>query len=193
MINSQSSTKYCTTLSQSNSPKNFNNKLFKFVQIWIRALYTLFVWGKSIYLRTCGSSHITKKVEPANRKFAVSHLRQIRKSDKLIKSANLLICGTYLRTAHLLIPVVRFLVSGCLPKHHGSMDPWCQRGFDIGRVQSCVLRLPKYWPPSPPGECVLPRTKGGGVQTNSTVGEGGVGQYFGRRLTKDWPLTVLSL
>ncbi len=24
-----------------------------------------------------------------------------------------------------------------------------QRGFDIGRVQSCVLRIPKYWPPTP--------------------------------------------
>ncbi len=35
----------------------------------------------------------------------------------------------------------------------------------IYRVQSSVWRLPNYWPttPSPPSECVLPRTKGGDV------------------------------
>jgi hypothetical protein len=34
----------------------------------------------------------------------------------------------------------------------------------ICRVQSCVWRLPKYWPPtpSPPSECVLPPHQGGG-------------------------------
>jgi hypothetical protein len=37
-------------------------------------------------------------------------------------------------------------------------DPQHQRGFDIGRVQSCVLRFQNIDPPppSPPGECVLP-------------------------------------
>jgi hypothetical protein len=77
-----------------------------------------------------------------------------------------MICGTYLRTAHLWFQSYGF---SYLDAYQSTMDPWCQRGFDIGRVQSCVLRLPKYWPPSPPGECVLPRTKGGGVQTRRLV------------------------
>ncbi len=50
-----------------------------------------------------------------------------------------------------------------------------QRGFDIGRVQSCVLRLPKYWPPPPsiPGECVLPPHQRRGGHTRRA--ERGVG------------------
>jgi len=41
-----------------------------------------------------------------------------------------------------------------------------QRGFDVGRVQYCVMCLPKYWPPpppSPPGEFILhPQQRRGG-------------------------------
>ncbi len=49
-----------------------------------------------------------------------------------------------------------------------------QKGFDIGGVQICVLRLPKYWPPpSPPGECVLPPQQRRGVHTRRA--ERGVG------------------
>ncbi len=61
----------------------------------------------------------------------------------------------------------------------------------ICRVQSCVCHLPNYWPPtpSPPSDCVLPRTKGWGVLYTLARGWGG-GQYFGRRQTWDWPLTV---
>ncbi len=44
-------------------------------------------------------------------------------------------------------------------------NPFKQRGFDIGRVQSCVLRLPKYWPPgpTPPHTRRAERGWGGGV------------------------------
>jgi hypothetical protein len=48
----------------------------------------------------------------------------------------------------------------------------------ICRVQSCVWRLLKYWPPTPsppPSECVLPRTKGGGY---TLAGRGGGGGQF---------------
>jgi hypothetical protein len=55
----------------------------------------------------------------------------------------------------------------------------------IRRVQNCVWRLPKYWPPapSPPSECVLPPHQRRGVHTRRAVGGGGGagGQYFGRR------------
>jgi hypothetical protein len=44
-------------------------------------------------------------------------------------------------------------------------------------------------PPSPPGECVRPAFVAGGGHTRGA--ERGVGQYFGRRETKDWPLTVI--
>ncbi len=41
----------------------------------------------------------------------------------------------------------------------------------ICRVQSCVLRLPKYWPPppSPPSECVLLPHQRRGVHTRRAV------------------------
>ncbi len=44
------------------------------------------------------------------------------------------------------------------------------------RGRSYFSRLPKYWPPSPspPGESVLPRNKGGGY----TLGEGSGGSIF---------------
>jgi hypothetical protein len=47
--------------------------------------------------------------------------------------------------------------------------------------------------PFPPSECVLlpPHQRLG--DTHSPGGEGVGGQYFGRRQTLDWPLTVLSL
>jgi hypothetical protein len=47
-------------------------------------------------------------------------------------------------------------------------------------------------PPSPPGECVLPPNKGGGYTLQTRRAERGMGgQYFGRRETKDCPLTVI--
>ncbi len=52
---------------------------------------------------------------------------------------------------------------------------WSQRGFDIGRVQSCALRLPKYWPPTR-RVCPPSATKAGG--THSPGGEGGGGSIF---------------
>ncbi len=58
-----------------------------------------------------------------------------------------------------------------------------QRGFDIGRVQSCVLRLLKYWPPTPLSTrrvCPLPATGGGGI--HSPGGEGGGGSIFWKTL-----------
>jgi hypothetical protein len=47
-----------------------------------------------MYLRTCGSlsPQITKKTGSANRKSAMPHIRKVRKSNKLFKSANLRIC-----------------------------------------------------------------------------------------------------
>jgi hypothetical protein len=45
-------------------------------------------------------------------------------------------------------------------------------------------------PPSPPSECVLPPHRRRGVHTHRAVGGWGGGQYFGRRQTLDWPLTV---
>ncbi len=66
----------------------------------------------------------------------------------------------------------------------------------ICRVQSSVWRLPKYWPPtpSPTSECVLlPPHQKRGVHTHRAVRGWGGGQYFGRRQTLDWPLTVYSL
>ncbi len=44
-------------------------------------------------------------------------------------------------------------------------------------------------PPSPPSECVLPPHQRRGIQTRRAV-RGVGGQYFGRRQTLDWPLTV---
>ncbi len=55
-----------------------------------------------------------------------------------------------------------------------SLREWCiQRGFDIGRVQSCVLRLPKYWPPTPLSArrvCPPPATKAGDTLTGRRGG-----------------------
>ncbi len=54
----------------------------------------------------------------------------------------------------------------------------------ICRVQSCVWRLPKYWPPTPLSTqrvCPPPAPKAGG--THSRGGKGVGGQYFGRRQT----------
>ncbi len=64
----------------------------------------------------------------------------------------------------------------------------------ILRVQSCVWRLPKYWPftPfSPYRVCPPPAPKAGG--THSPGGEGDGGSIFGRRQPQDWLLTIISL
>jgi hypothetical protein len=55
-----------------------------------------------------------------------------------------------------------------------------KRGFDIGRVQSCVLRLPNIDPPPPhpplhPASVPSPHNKGGVHSTYSPGGEGGGG------------------
>ncbi len=60
----------------------------------------------------------------------------------------------------------------------------------IYSTEQCLASFELLTPhPSPPSECVPPRTKGGGG-THSPGGEGVGGQYFGRRQTLDWPLTV---
>ncbi len=62
----------------------------------------------------------------------------------------------------------------------------------VCRVQSSVWYLPKYWPPNPlftQRVCPPPHQRPG-VQSDSPGGGGG-GQYFGRRKTLNWPLTVL--
>ena len=45
-------------------------------------------------------------------------------------------------------------------------------------------------PPLHPASVSSPRTKGGGYTLAGQWGEGVGGQYFGRRQTLDWPLTV---
>jgi hypothetical protein len=66
----------------------------------------------------------------------------------------------------------------------------------ICRVQSSVWRLPNYRtidpaPLSTQRVCPPPAPKAGG--THSPGGEGVGSQYFGRRQTLDWLLTVKSL
>ncbi len=58
----------------------------------------------------------------------------------------------------------------------GTLQALQAKRIDIGRVQSCVLRLPKYWPPTPLSTrqvCPPPATKAEG--THSPGGEGGGG------------------
>ncbi len=62
----------------------------------------------------------------------------------------------------------------------------------ICRVQSCVSRLPKYWPPTPFSTqrvCPPPAPKAGG--THSPGGEGGGGSIFWK--TRDIRLTSYSI
>ncbi len=60
----------------------------------------------------------------------------------------------------------------------------------VCRVKSSVWRLQNIGPPPPPSlpsECVLPPHQSRwGIHTRRAVR----GQYFGRRQTLDWPLTV---
>ncbi len=67
----------------------------------------------------------------------------------------------------------------------------------ICRVQSCVCRLPNYWPPNPlfhPASVASPAPKAGEGEGYTLAGRwGGGGQYFGRRQTLVWPLTIISL
>ncbi len=77
----------------------------------------------------------------------------------------------------------------------------CQKAYPqstyICRVQGCVWRLPKHWPPTPLSTqrvCPTPAPKaGGGVNIRWAVRGVGGGQYFGRLQTLDWPLTVCRL
>jgi hypothetical protein len=57
-----------------------------------------------------------------------------------------------------------------------------RRGIITVRGQSYVSGLPKYWPPSPPGEFVLPPQQRRGVHIRREERRVG-GQYFGRRET----------
>ena len=59
------------------------------------------------------------------------------------------------------------------------------------RAVSGVFRTIDPTPPLHPASVSSQRTKGGG--THVPGGEGVGGQYFGRRQTLDWPLTVKSL
>ncbi len=59
------------------------------------------------------------------------------------------------------------------------------------RAVSGVFRTIDPTPPLHPASVSSQRTKGGG--THLPGGEGVGGQYFGRRQTLDWPLTVKSL
>ncbi len=68
--------------------------------------------------------------------------------------------------------------------------PWTwtlARSWTTKYLQSCVWRLPKYWPPppSPPSECVSPAPKAGDTYSPAVRGMGG--QYFGRRQTRVEP------
>jgi hypothetical protein len=67
------------------------SQIYKVLQIWIRALYVLFVMRKSMQLRTCRSfkSANHKKIGSTNRKFPNGH------------TWGFAICGTYLRTTYL--------------------------------------------------------------------------------------------
>jgi hypothetical protein len=70
-------------------------------------------------------------------------------------------------------------------------DSIYQRGFHIGRVQSCVMRLPKYWPPTPFSTrrvCPPPATKA--VHTRVAERGGGGGSIFWK--TKDIGLASYS-
>ncbi len=69
-------------------------------------LLAIFVKRKCMYLQICKIFESPNHKKDCVRKsqiLKVSHLRKVRKSNKLFKSANfrIAICGTYLRTAHL--------------------------------------------------------------------------------------------
>jgi hypothetical protein len=65
-------------------------------------LLLYFVSRKSyLYLQTCEITNYKKDWVHKSQIRKVPHLRKVCKSNKLFKSANLRICGTYLRTAHL--------------------------------------------------------------------------------------------
>jgi hypothetical protein len=61
----------------------------------------------------------------------------------------------------------------------------------VQSTEQCLAssKLLTSHPPLHPASVSFLRTKGGEVQTRRAVGGVG-GQYFGRRQTLDWPLTV---
>ncbi len=82
------------------------------------------------------------------------------------------------------------VISRSFPSCNTNTNIFNAQSTCICRVQSSVWRLLNYWAPtpSPPRECVLPPFLCGGyTHTRPAVR----GQYFGRRQTLEWPLTVL--
>jgi hypothetical protein len=81
-------------------------------------------------------------------------------------------------------PVIIMYVLGCQLPAYATSTTY----LHIYSTEQCLAstKLLTTPPPSPPRGCVLQRRRG----THSPGGEGVGGQYFGRRQTLDWPLTV---
>jgi hypothetical protein len=95
IANPKISTKYCTNMPQ-NSPIRLCTVLtVDRLYVQIRALHAIFCKEKKYVLRTCGSFMSANHKKDCVHKlkiFKMSHLRKVRKSNQLLKSANLLIC-----------------------------------------------------------------------------------------------------
>ena len=79
----------------------------------------------------------------------------------------------------LMTSVVSVTLNDLLPKDQWWLHAVCRREIITVRGQSYVLRLPKYWPPTPLSErrVCTPRLCCGG-RTHSPGGEGGGGSIF---------------
>ncbi len=89
IANPQIFTKYCTTLSQ-NSSKGRRFKTNFHLVLLIRAYCATFLMTRSMYLRKSADHKKDWARKSQIRK--VLHLRKLRKSNQLYKSANLRIC-----------------------------------------------------------------------------------------------------
>ncbi len=107
IANPQISTKTCTSLSQTVLKVVFCKRFFIYVQIWVKAFNATFLGRKTCI---CGLAEVLKIRKSQKDKVrisqirAVSHLRKVRKSNKLFKAAiifGLAICRILFRTAHL--------------------------------------------------------------------------------------------
>jgi hypothetical protein len=87
------------------------------------------------------------------------------------------------------IPPIRFPVHDFFPMEYLIRSCHKVLTYIEYRAVSGVFRNIDPLTPSPPGACVPPAF-GPGARTHSLVGEEVGGQYFGRRQTLDWPLTV---